>query len=460
MKVIKRDGRAVEFNSDKISIAIEKANMEVSDDKRASATEIDEIIKYIEQLDKKRILVEDIQDIIEQKLMEIDKYELAKKYIVYRYTRTLVRKQNTTDESILGLIKNPGDSGTKEDENRKLACVQRRLIAGEVSKDLTKRILLPEKITKAHEDGIINFHNMEYFLQPIINSCYINVGDMLDNGTGFYNDKIETPKSFYEACIILSQIINITADNQYGKVYINIAHLGKYLRKSYDIVKNDILQENSESLNKNNKEITKKIVQREISEGIYAIKIQIESLINIYDNNPRICLIMINDFDDDYYKENQRIFEEILKQKIDNCEFITDNEVAQKYQYEGRFNYGIVDINIEKIIALSEKNEKIFWKLLDEKLELCYEALMCRHYALLGATSDVSPIHWQNGAISRLQPGEKIDKLLKDGYSELTLRCDFGDTAKNQVSSKVIKYIEDKVQSWKKMTGIGFSCEF
>ena len=234
MKVIKRDGRAVDYNRDKIITAIEKANKEVKPRERANKTEIKEITKYIEELNKKRILVEDIQDIIEEKLMAIQKYELAKKYIVYRYTRALVRKQNTTDESILGLIRNENKELAEENSNKNtmLASTQRDYIAGEVSRDLTRRILLPEKISKAHEDGILHFHDMDYFVQPIFNCCLINIQDMLDNGTVMNGKMIESPKSFQVACTVTTQIIASVASNQYGGQSVDLKHLGKYLRRS------------------------------------------------------------------------------------------------------------------------------------------------------------------------------------------------------------------------------------
>ena len=235
MKVIKRDGRAVDYDREKIRIAIGKANQDVNSRERATKEEIKEIINYIEELGKKRILVEDIQDIIEEKLMEFQKYELAKKYIVYRYTRALVRKQNTTDESILGLIRNENKELAEENSNKNtlLASTQRDYIAGEVSRDLTKRILLPEKISKAHEEGILHFHDADYFIQPIFNCCLINIGDMLDNGTVMNGKMIESPKSFQVACTVTTQIIAAVASNQYGGQSVDMIHLGKYLRKSY-----------------------------------------------------------------------------------------------------------------------------------------------------------------------------------------------------------------------------------
>ena len=234
MKVIKRDGRAVDYDRDKIRIAITKANNDVSEDARVSNRQIDNIIRYIESLNKKRILVEDIQDIIEKKLMEIKKFDLAKAYIIYRYNRALVRKSNTTDESILSLIRNENKELSEENSNKNtsIASTQRDYIAGEVSRDLTRRVLLPEKISKAHDEGILHFHDADYFVQPIFNCCLINIGDMLDNGTVMNGKMIESPKSFQVACTVMTQIIAAVASNQYGGQSVDISHLGKYLRKS------------------------------------------------------------------------------------------------------------------------------------------------------------------------------------------------------------------------------------
>ena len=234
MKVIKRDGRIVDYDRTKIVIAIEKANNEVRKKEKASKEDIKQITNYIEELDKKRMLVEDIQDIIEEKLMELGKFELAKKYIVYRYTRALVRKSNTTDESILGLIRNENKELAKENSNKNtvLASTQRDYIAGEVSRDLTRRLLLPEKISKAHDEGVLYFHDADYFVQPIFNCCLINIEDMLDNGTVMNGKMIESPKTFQVACIVMTQIIAMVASNQYGGQSVDLKYLGKYLRKS------------------------------------------------------------------------------------------------------------------------------------------------------------------------------------------------------------------------------------
>lgn len=289
MKIIKRDGRAVDYNREKIQIAIEKANKEVRAKERASKDDIKDIIKYIEELGKKRMLVEDIQDIIEEKLMEIQKYELAKKYIVYRYTRALVRKQNTTDESILGLIKTTNKELMEENSNKNaiIASTQRDLIAGEVSKDLTKRMLLPEKISKAHDEGILHFHDADYFLQPIFNCCLIDIGDMLDNGTVMNGKMIETPKSFQVACTVMTQIIAAVASSQYGGQSVDVKHLGKYLRKSKEKFKKEI---ESKYKGKLPQEVIDDLVntrlKSELSAGVQTIQYQINTLMTTNGQSP------------------------------------------------------------------------------------------------------------------------------------------------------------------------------
>lgn len=544
MKVIKRDGRVVDFDREKISVAIEKANREVLAKERANKQDIKKIIKYIEELDKKRILVEDIQDIIEEQLMDRKKFKLAKKYMIYRYNRALVRKKNTTDESILGLIKNQ-NKAILEDNSHKdavLASTQRDYIAGEVSKDLTKRILLPEKIVNAHEDGILYFHDMEYFLQPIFNSCLIDIQDMLDNGTVINNKFIESPKSFRVACTIITQIMATVASTQYGGQAVDISHLGKYVRKSYDKFKKE-LEENFEGKIQSNvlEEILEQKLKEEIDNGVQTIQYQINTLMTTNGHSPLVSLFLYLKNDDPYIKENAMIIEEILKQrynglKDENGEYInpefpkliyvldennslkggeydyitklalectkktlspsyisakkmSENYCGNvfspmglgnflspwkdengKYKFEGRFNQGIVSINLPQIAIMSEGNEKVFFELLNERLELCYEALMCRHYALLGTVSDTSPIHWKYGAIAHLKAGEKIDKYLKDGYSTISLGyVGLYETTKfmkgvsntspegKEFAVKVVKMLKDTVEKWKKTTGIGFS---
>ena len=543
MKVIKRDGRAVDYNKEKIVTAIEKANKEVRTKQRASKEEIKEIINYIEDLDKKRILVEDIQDIIEQKLMDYKKFELAKRYIVYRYTRALVRKQNTTDESILGLIKNQNKELAEENSNKNtvLASTQRDYIAGEVSRDLTKRMLLPEKITKAHEDGILHFHDADYFLQPIFNCCLINIGDMLDNGTVMNGKLIESPKSFQVACTVTTQIIAAVASNQYGGQSVDLKHLGKYLRKSKEKFKKEL---ESNYAGKLPQEIIDSIVEKrlktELSAGVQTIQYQINTLMTTNGQSPFVTLFLNLDEENEYIEENAMIIEEILKQRYEgiknekgvyitpafpkliyvlyehNClkggkydyltklavkcsskrlypDYISAKKMREnyegnvfspmgcrsflspwkdengKYKFEGRFNQGVVSINLPQIGIIADGDEEKFWKLLDERLELCFEALMCRHYALLGTNSDTSPIHWKYGAIARLKAGEKIDKLLKNGYSTISLGyIGIYEVTKlmkgvshtteegHEFAVRVMKHLREKTDKWKEETGIGF----
>lgn len=544
MKVIKRDGRVVDFDREKIEIAIEKANREVTSKERTTKQDIKDIIKYIEEMDKKRILVEDIQDIIEEQLMDKKKFKLAKKYMIYRYNRALVRKKNTTDESILGLIKNQNKLINEDNSNKDavLASAQRDYIAGEVSKDLTKRILLPEKIVKAHEDGIIFFHDMEYFLQPIFNSCLIDIQNMLDNGTVINGKLIESPKSFRVACIVITQIIATIAATQYGGQAIDISYLGKYLRKSVDKLRKELQADFGKSISS---DILEKILERKIKEevcsGVQTIQYQINTLMTMNGHCPIISLFLNIKNDDPYLKENVMIVEEILKQRYNglkdekgeyiNPEFpkliyvLNDNNCLKggeydyltqlalkctrktlspsyvsakkmcenyngnvfspmgcqnflsawkdedgKYKFNGRFNQGIVSINLPQIAILSEKDEDKFFELLDERLELCYEALMCRHYALLGTISDTSPLHWKYGAIAHLKTGEKIDKYLKEGYSTISLgyvgvyeATKYMKGVSNitpegkEFAIKIVKVLKDTIDRWRKTTGLGFS---
>ena len=544
MKIIKRDGRAVDYNREKIEIAIEKANKEVRPKERATKEEIKGIIKYIEELEKKRMLVEDIQDIIEEKLMEINKYELAKKYIVYRYTRALVRKQNTTDESILGLIRNANKELAEENskKNTMLVSTQRDYIAGEVSRDLTRRLLLPEKIVKADNEGVLHFHDADYFVQPIFNCCLVNIADMLDNGTVMNGKLIESPKSFQVACIVMTQIIAIVASNQYGGQSVDLIHLGKYLRKSYDKLKEEITEKYK---GKMSDELLESIVQdrlkAELKSGVQTIQYQINTLMTTNGQTPFVTLFLHLEKDDPYIKENAMIIEEILKQRYQGIknekgvyvtpafpklvyvldefnnlsggeydyltklavkcsakrmypDYISAKKMRENYEgnvfspmgcrsflspwkdekgnykFEGRFNQGVVSINLPQIGIVADGNEEVFWKELDERLELCKEALMCRHYALLGTKSDISPIHWQYGAIARLDKGEKIDKLLFGGYSTLSLgyiglyeltKLMTGESQTTEkghkFAIKVMKYLRETVNRWKKETNVGFA---
>ena len=544
MKIIKRDGRIVDYDRQKIEVAIEKANRDVTGKEKATQKEIKEIIDYIESLGKRRILVEDVQDIIEEKLMEIGKYKLAKEYIVYRYNRALVRKSNTTDESILGLIRNENKELAEENSNKNtlLASTQRDYIAGEVSRDLTNRLLLPEKIVKAHQEGILHFHDADYFVQPIFNCCLINIGDMLDNGTVMNGKLIESPKSFQVACIVMTQIIAAVASNQYGGQSVDIKHLGKYLRKSYNKYKKQIEEKYKGKLSGSTiEELVDARVRHELESGVQTIQYQINTLMTTNGQTPFVTLFLHLDEKDPYIKENAMIIEEILKQRIqgvkneagvyvtpafpklvyvldeNNClkggkydyltrlavkcsakrmypDYISAKKMRENYEgnvfspmgcrsflspwkdengnykFEGRFNQGVVSINLPQIAIIADGDEDKFWKLLDERLELCKEALMCRHYALLGTTSDISPIHWQYGAIARLEKGEKIDKLLYGGYSTMSLGyigiyemtklmkgVSHTTPEGHDFALKVMKYLRGATDKWKKETNIGFA---
>lgn len=544
MKIIKRDGRIVDYDRQKIAVAIEKANRDVIGKEKATKEEIKEIIDYIEGLGKRRILVEDVQDIIEEKLMDMGKHKLAKEYIVYRYNRALVRKSNTTDESILGLIRNENKELAEENSNKNtmLASTQRDYIAGEVSRDLTNRLLLPEKIVKAHKDGVLHFHDADYFVQPIFNCCLINLGDMLDNGTVMNGKLIESPKSFQVACIVMTQIIASVASNQYGGQSVNLKHLGKYLRKSYNKYKKQIEEKYKGKLSGSTiEELVDVRVRHELEAGVQTIQYQINTLMTTNGQTPFVTLFLQLEENDPYIKENAMIIEEILKQRIQgvkneagvyvtpafpklvyvldehNClkggkydyltrlavkcsakrmypDYISAKKMRENYEgnvfspmgcrsflspwkdengnykFEGRFNQGVVSINLPQVAIIAEGDEEKFWKLLDERLELCKEALMCRHYALLGTLSDISPIHWQYGAIARLQKGEKIDKLLYGGYSTMSLGyigiyemtklmkgVSHTTPEGHEFALKVMRHLRETTDKWKKETNIGFA---
>lgn len=544
MIVIKRDGQEVNYNRSKIIVAIGKANEEVPEEERVSDEEIEEIVSYVETRKRKRILVEDIQDIIEQKLMALGKYDLAKRYIVYRYTRELVRRANTTDDSILSLIKNSNKEVMEENSNKNAtaASTQRDLIAGEVSKDLTKRLLLPEKIAKAHEDGILHFHDADYFVQPIFNCCLINIQDMLDNGTVMNGKLIESPKSFQVACTVMTQIISAVASSQYGGQSVDLKHLGKYLRKSHDKYEKAYRSHFGDEFD--DKTIEKLVQDRlkdELKSGVQTIQYQINTLMTTNGQSPFVTLFLNLDEKNEYIEENAMIVEEILRQRLEgiknekgvyvtpafpkliyvldenNClkggkydyitklavkcsakrmypDYISAKKMRENYEgnvfscmgcrsflspwkdengnykFEGRFNQGVVSINLPQIGILAKGNEEVFWKLMDERLELCFEALMCRHNALKGTLSDVSPIHWQYGAIARLDKGEKIDPLLYGGYSTMSLGyiglyevtklmkgVSHTDPVGEEFALRVMNHMKEAADRWRDETNIGFS---
>jgi ribonucleoside-triphosphate reductase len=543
MKVIKRDGQTVNYDRSKIVTAIRKANAEVEPAEKISDEKIELIVESIEAKNRNRMLVEDIQDIIEQKLMDDRKFVLAKTYIIYRYSRELVRKANTTDESILSLIKNRNKDVMEENSNKNatVASTQRDLIAGEVSKDLTKRILLPEKISKAHEEGAIHFHDADYFLQPIFNCCLINIGDMLDNGTVMNGKLIESPKSFQVACTVMTQIISSVASSQYGGQSVDVRHLGKYLRKSYNKYKLQLVKDYGDKIDE---EILEKMARErlndELRSGVQTIQYQINTLMTTNGQSPFVTLFLNLDPNDEYVEENATIIEEILRQRLEgiknekgiyvtpafpkliyvldehNClkggkydyltklavkcsskrmypDYISAKKMRENYEgnvfspmgcrsflspwkdengnykWEGRFNQGVVSLNLPQIGILAKGDESQFWKILDERLDLCYEALMCRHNALMGITSDVSPVHWQYGAIARLKKGEKINPLLLDGYSTLSLGyIGLYEATKlikgvshttpegEEFALRVMKRLRAACDQWKKETNLGF----
>ena len=543
MKVIKRDNSVCDFDRKKIAIAISKANQAVDVEERITDKQIESIVDDIASRHRLRVLVEDIQDMVEEKLMEMQKYQLMKAYMIYRYERALIRKANTTDESILSLIKNSNKDVMEENSNKnaRTASTQRDLIAGEVSKDLTRRLLLPKHISKAHDEGAIHFHDADYFLQPIFNCCLINIKDMLENGTVMNGKMIESPKSFQTACTITTQIIASVASSQYGGQSVNIVHLGKYLRRTRD----KYVQQCEEQFGNTIDEKTKNSfvdmrVKESLKAGVQTIQYQINTLMTTNGQSPFVTLFMYLDEKDEYIEENAMIIEEILKQRYqgiknekgvyvtpafpkliyvldeNNClkggkydyltrlavkcsskrlypDYISAKKMRENYEgnvfspmgcrsflspwkdengnykFEGRFNQGVVSINLPQCGILAKGDEKKFWEILEERLQLCYEALMCRHNALMGVTSDVSPVHWQYGAIARLESGEKIDKYLNDGYSTISLGyiglyevtklvkgVSHTDPKGTEFALKIMKTLRDHCEKWKKETGLGF----
>ena len=320
MKVIKRDGRVVDYDRNKIVVAVRKANAEVENFEKVSEDDINGIIASIETSGRETVQVEDIQDMIEQKLMAAGKFVLAKTYIIYRYTRELVRKANTTDDSIMSLIQNSNKDVMEENSNKNafIASTQRDLIAGEVSKDLTKRMLLPEKIVRAHEEGVLHFHYMDYFVQPISNCCPINIGDMLEHATVMNGKLIESPKSFQVACTVVTQVIAAVASSQYGGQSVDIRHLGKYLRISADKYRQKYKDTFGETLNA---DVIEKMVQErvldELRSGVQTIQYQINTLMTTNGQSPFVTLFLNLDKDDEYIEENAKIVEEVLRQRLE-----------------------------------------------------------------------------------------------------------------------------------------------
>ena len=548
MKVIKRDGHMVEWCPEKIEMAIEKANAEVEEEDQASSVQIKNIIKYIEKLGKKRILVEDIQDIIEMKLMSIGKYALAKKYITYRYTRELVRKSNTTDLAIKELIDGENEYWNTENSNKnaKIVTTQRDYLAGITSTDITRRFLLPEDIVNAHDDGIIHFHDADYFAQNALHNCdLINLEDMLQNGTNINGVMIEKPHRFLTAMTIATQLITAVNSSQYGGATITLTHLAPFVRDSYNryldkYKKRKFKKEDCEKY-------AKEDLKKEIVDGVQTFQYQINSMTTTNGQAPFLSVCMYLGETEEYKEELAMIIEEVLNQRIqgmknekgvyitpafpkllyvleeDNIhkdskyyyltelaakctakrmvpDYISEKIMLQckidkngngncypcmgcrsfltpyvdesgKPKYYGRFNQGVVTINLVDVALSSDKNMENFWNIFEERLELCHRALQIRHKRLSKATSDVAPILWQYGALARLKKGESIHDLLHNGYSTISLgyaglyECvkymtghSHTDGGKGkEFGLAVMQKMNDKCKEWKEAENIDYS---
>ena len=509
MKVIKRNGSEVVFDSQKIAIAVGKANMSVDDaSKRLSSEQIERITNNVtRECDGmgRAVGVEEIQDMVEVEIMREGAFDVAKNYIKYRYDRQLARQHNTTDEKIFSLIDCQNEEVKQENSNKNptVNSVQRDYMAGEVSKDLTKRFLLPEHIWKAHEEGMIHFHDADYFAQRMHNCDLVNLEDMLENGTVISGTMIERPHSFSTACNIATQIVAQVASSQYGGQSISLTHLAPFVDVSRQKIREQVREELLEATGKVDEAILHKIteerVKKEIERGVQTIQYQIITLMTTNGQAPFVTVFMyLGEARNEREREDlAMIIEEVLKQRYGGVknekgvwitpafpkliyvleennihedskyyyltrlaakctakrlvpDYISEKKMLElkidkngeghcytcmgcrsfltpyvgengKPKYYGRFNQGVVTINLVDVALSSHKDMKEFWKLLDERLELCHKALQCRHNRLKGTISDVAPILWQYGAIARLKPGEKIDKLLYGGYSTISL---------------------------------------
>ena len=549
MKIIKRDGTIVDYDPEKIRVAIGKANNEVRRKEKATKEEIEEIIDYIEELDKKRILVEDVQDIIEQQLMSIGKYELAKKYITYRYTRALVRKANTTDQSIKELIEGESEYWNNENSNKnaKLVTTQRDYLAGITSTDITRRFLLPEDIVKAHDEGIIHFHDADYFAQNALHNCdLINLEDMLQNGTNINGVMIEKPHKFLTAMTIATQIITAVTSSQYGGATVTMTHLAPFVRNSYNfyLKKYEDRKFSKEDCIK----YAKEDLAKEIKDGVQTFQYQINSMTTTNGQSPFLSVCFYLGETEEYKEELAMIIKEFLEQRIvgmknekgvyitpafpkllyvlekdnvtedskywyltelaakctakrmvpdyisekkmlelkvdkngnGNCypcmgcrSFLTPyvDPVTNKPKYYGRFNQGVVTINLVDVALSSSGDMDKFWKIYDERLELCHKALQLRHERLSKATSDIAPILWQYGALARLKKGESIHPLLHGGYSTISLgyaglyecvKYMTGDSHTDNGRGKefavqVMQKMNERCKEWKEKEDIDYS---
>ena len=549
MQVVKRNGNIVDFDPSKIAGAIQKANETVKEKERASKKEIQEIVDYIKNINKNRILVEDIQDLVEEKLMDFKHFELAKKYIIYRYTRALVRKSNTTDQSIKELIDGENEYWNTENSNKnaRIVTTQRDYLAGITSTDITRRFLLPEDIVKAHDEGIIHFHDADYFAQNALHNCdLINLEDMLQNGTNINGVMIEKPHKFLTAMTIATQIITAVTSSQYGGATVTMTHLAPFVRESY---KRYLQKYRDRKLSEEQcVQFAKEDVLREIKDGVQTFQYQVNSMTTTNGQAPFLSVCLYLGETEEYKEELALIIEEVLKQRIEGMKnekgvFITpafpkllyvleeDNihenskywyltELAAKCtakrmvpdyisekimkqlkidkngngncypcmgcrsfltpyvdpktnkpKYYGRFNQGVVTINLVDVALSSNGDFDNFWKIFDERLELCHRALQIRHERLAHVTSDVAPILWQHGALARLQKGESVHPLLHGGYSTISLgyaglyecvkymtghsHTDNGEG--KEFGIKVMQHLNDKCKEWKEAENMDYS---
>lgn len=558
MKIIKRSGSEEMFDASKIVAAVSKANESVIDYEKVDEEQIKKIAQSVEvacENMKRSASVEEIQDMVENQLMNQRAFNVARNYITYRYKRALVRKSNSTDERILSLIECNNEEVKQENSNKNptVSSVQRDYMAGEVSKDITKRFLLPEDIVEAHEKGIIHFHDSDYFAQHMHNCCLVNLEDMLQNGTAISETMIEKPKSFSTACNIATQAIAQIASSQYGGQSISLAHLAPFVEVSRQKFRRRVREEfESAGLELDDEKINKIVelrVKEEINRGVQMIQYQVITLMTTNGQAPFVTVFMYLDEAPEGQTRDDlaAITEEMLRQRIkgvknengvyitpafpkliyvleeDNIhedskywyltqlaaectakrmvpDYISEKKMKElkvdkngngncytcmgcrsfltpyvdpetnKPKYYGRFNQGVVTINLVDVACSSEGDEEKFWKILDERLQLCYRALMCRHKRLIGTPSDVAPILWQNGALSRLKPGEPIDKLLFGGYSTISLGyaglCEctrymkgvsHTDPQGTPFALKVMHKLNDACAEWKAKENIDFS---
>ncbi len=551
MRIIKRNGSEVDFDVSKIAAAVTKANEATDGKKELSDAQIKEISEYVEfKISKanRAFSVEEIQDIVENQIMAQGAFDVARRYVKYRYTRSLIRKANTTDNQILSLIECNNEEVKQENSNKNptVNSVQRDYMAGEVSKDITKRILLPQHITEAHDQGIIHFHDMDYFAQHMHNCDLVNLDDMLQNGTVISGTYIEKPHSFSTACNISTQIIAQVASSQYGGQSISLAHLAPFVQVSREKIRKDVLVEVEELGGKVDEEAINKVVERrlreEVRKGVQTIQYQVVTLLTTNGQAPFVTVFMyLNEAKNEQEKADLAlIIEETLNQRYqgvknesgvwvtpafpkliyvleeDNIQpgsryyyltelaakctakrlvpdYISEKKMKElkegncfpvmgcrsaltpwkdengEYKFYGRFNQGVVTINLVDVALSSGGDMNKFWKIFDERLALCYEALMCRHNRLKGTLSDAAPILWQHGAIARLPKGTPIDELLYGGYSTISLgyaglcECVRYMTGKSHTDPEatpfaidVMKYMNKACNQWKEETTIGF----